>query len=146
MIILKLLSHQWKWYIQKKNLLCSSNQLFVFPPQGYLKLYVFWIFSKMFLICDLWHLKKYVFWIFSKMFLTCDLYLVHLAGELDGSEGGAGGHLGFSEEIGAIKTIVYWGSCAQPHTWYMEKNTNVQSEPIPTQPIRPFSIALFSVK
>ena len=39
------------------------------------------------------------------MFLNCDLYLVHLAGELDGSEGGAGGHLGFSEESEAIEAI-----------------------------------------
>ena len=45
-----------------------------------------------------------------------------------------------------IETIVFWGSCAQLHMWYMEKNTNVQSEPIPTQPTIPFSIALFSVK
>ena len=47
----------------EKNLLCSCNQLFVFPPQG--------------------HLKKWVFWMFSKMSLNCDLYLVHLAGELN---------------------------------------------------------------
>ena len=138
----------------EKNLLCSCNQLFVFPPQG--------------------NLKKCVFWMFSKMSLNCDLYLVHLAGELNNmyfeyflkcfwivtfilsiwqasSMAVRAVQVAISDSLRqvrhvAIETIVFWGSCAQLHMWYMEKNTNVQSEPIPTQPTIPFSIALFSVK
>ena len=142
MIILKLLSHQWKWYIQKKTFSVAATSCLSFLLRDTWNDMYFDYFLIFFFNCDL-YLVHHVFWTFSKMFLNCDLYLVHLAGELDGSEGGAGGHLWFSEEI---ETIVYWGSCAQPHIWYMEKNTNVQSESIPTQPTIPFSIALFSVK
>ena len=79
------------------------------------------------------------------MFLNCDLYLVHLAGELDGSEGGAGGHLWFSEEIETIgnwDNCVLWIMCTTAHVIYGEKykcpkwtNTNPTYHTIQYRPI-----------